>query len=226
MPPVKGIDLEHALNYLDFDRVGAEFIYNHYTACRLTHVPGSRPRLEQTASAVVAGCADAAQKVAHIAHFVARQVPWAGYYYRRTGNQLPSDRNATVEELLDSGYGWCNEQARVFCALTQVIGIPSRLVFVCSESRRYGHVVCEALLPTGWLTVDQSLEFSFIAEDGPVRACDIWRVSKRRLYFEPIYRAACAGLIEEVGAGRGFDMAEAADPLDGFALIGYHNYFI
>jgi hypothetical protein len=40
---VVGIDLEQALNYIDMDLVGEEFIYSHYTSRRLFYTRGSRP---------------------------------------------------------------------------------------------------------------------------------------------------------------------------------------
>ena len=226
MPRVKGIDLEQALNYIDLDQVSIDFIYNHYTASRLTYLPGSRPKLEKVVSRITVSCSDEMAIVESIARFIADEMLWAGYYRKRTGKRLPSDRNATEEDMLDCGYGWCNEQARMFCALTQVAGIPSRLIFASNESGQYGHVVAEALLPVGWITVDQSIAFCFSKNGQPTRACDIWHLPENRTYFEPQYKNAYGKVIDEIGLDLTFGMAKAETPLDGFAQIGYYNYFI
>lgn len=54
-PPVAGIDLEQALNYVDLDVSGEEFLHEHYTGTRLPYVRGSRPLLEKIAGDVSGG---------------------------------------------------------------------------------------------------------------------------------------------------------------------------
>ncbi len=227
VPPTKGIDLEQALNYLDLQAAGEEFIYEHYTCCRVLYVPGARPRLE--AAAAAAGGTGSQLEVARaLSRWVAANVKWAGYYQQATGQRLPADRAPTEEQLLDAGYGWCNEQARLFCALAQVRGLPARLVFAANQARRYGHVVAEVLLDTGWLLVDQSLGFVFDFEGAPVRASQVFHDPRTRVRFAPVYKRLCKELLSELGPGSeaDFAMAAAEEPLDGFTDLGYHNYFI
>ena len=225
MPGVKGVDLEHSLNYIELDKVGVDFIYSHYTGTRLTYVAGDRPELEETALRAAAGCDDAMAKAAAVAKFVAEEMLWAGYHKEKTGERLPADRNATEEELIRSGFGWCNEQARVFCCLTQVVGVPSRLVFVSNQTKKYGHVVSEACLPQGWMVVDQSFGLCFTMDGRPVRAYDVWHDPRTRERFEPIYKEVCRNLIDDLGHDIRFRMAASENPLDGFTDLGYYNYF-
>ena len=117
----------------------------------------------------------------------------------------------------------------MLCALTQVIGIPSRLVFASNPVAKYGHVVVEVYLEGGWLTIDQSLDFFFLAGGRPERASRIYRTARGRRVFGPLYAEQCERLKDVLGEEilRGsFNMALAPEPLDGFLAIGYHNHFV
>lgn len=226
-PAVAGIDLEQALNYLDLAEVGVDFAYGGYTSRRLFYTPGARPELERAAASAVEGGTDPLAEAEALARWVAANVQWAGYFLKETGSRLPTDRNLTEESLIRSGYGWCNEQARLFCLLSQVRGIPSRLVFASNPERKYGHCIAETLLEPGWMAVDPSFGFCFEIEGAPVRAWDLFHEPRVRAHFEPVYRELCRGLRDELGPDmdRDFAMAAAENPLDGFAAIGVHNYF-
>lgn len=229
MPKVKGLDLEQSLNYIDLADVTESFIYDNYTGARLAYEKGSHPALESLAKRLTAGARTPMQKVEKLLAFVAHEVKWAGFFKQATGKALPPDRDMDEEELILSGYGWCNEQARVLCALTQVLGIPSRLVFASNMKKHYGHVVVEVLLPEGWMTVDESLGYCFLMRGKPVRASRIWNDPKTRAYFRPIYKKMCVDLIATLGKENligSFNMSLGPDPLDGFSSIGYHNHFV
>lgn len=228
IPPVAGIDLEQALNYLDLRAVGEEFIYGHYTRAHVLYVPGSRPALEAAVREAAGSAQGGAEIVQALTAWVARRVRWAGFFRRDTGQRLPTDRAATEEQILASGYGWCNEQARLFCALTQVCGLPSRLVFASNRESGYGHVIAEVLLPEGWLAADPSLGFCFFRQGLPVRASRIFHDPAARAFFGPLYASLCRDLLRELGPGAetDFAMAAAADPLDGFTELGFHNCFL
>ncbi len=227
VPAVAGIDLEQALNYLDLDEVGVNFAYDGYTSRRLFHTPGTRPELERIAAATTDGQTNPLAQVGALARWVATNVKWAGYALKETGTRLPTDRNFTEESLIRSGYGWCNEQARLFCLLSQVTGIPSRLIFASNPDRKYGHCIVETLMAEGWMAVDPSFGFCFEMEGKPIRAWDIFHEPPVRAHFEPIYHALCRQLRDELGPDmdRDFAMAAADNPLDGFSAIGVHNYF-
>lgn len=228
LPPVKGVDLEQALNFIALKDVTTSFAYDHYTGSRLVYERGRRPALEAVLRKVGVKGLKPMQVVDKLARYVATEVPWAGFYAQRKGRPLPVDRDMTEEQIIRSGFGWCNEQARVFCCLTQVAGIASRLVFACNEAKHYGHVVCEVLLPSGWMMVDQSFGFCFHIKQKPVRAADVFHKPKIRAHFEPVYRKLCLKLTETLGMKimkGSFNMALAPNPLDGFKDIGFCNHF-
>jgi hypothetical protein len=227
VPPVAGIDLEQALNYIDMDMVGEEFIYRHYTSRRLFYVPGSRPALEQAAAAATERASTDLQRITNLAKWVAENVRWAGYYQKGKGHRLATDRSPTEEQLLLGGYGWCNEQARLFCLLSQIAGIPSRLVFASKKTTQYGHCISEALVDDQWLAVDQSLGFCFVIDNAPIRASQIVHDEDCRAHFTPIYTDLCRRTLKELGPGieKDFAMAAADNPLEGFTNLGYLNYF-
>jgi len=84
----------------------------------------------------------------------------------------------TEEDLLRSGHGWCNEQARVLVALTQVAELPSRLVFAHSRDGKAGHVATEVYVDGKWVLVDQTEGLVFVRKDGsPLNVLDCIRWS-------------------------------------------------
>ncbi|NQU39011.1 MAG: transglutaminase domain-containing protein [Lentisphaerae bacterium] len=228
-PPVAGIDLEQAMNYLELGPVPRDVIYGHYTSGRLFYEAGSRPCLEAVARAVVGQETRPLEQVRMLAEFIARDIPWAGYHEQRLGFKLPADRDLTEEAIIESGFAWCNEQARVFCCLTQVVGIVSRLVFASNIAKRYGHVISEVLLPDGWLAVDQSFGFCFVASERVICAADIYHDVEARRLLAPAYGRICVDLIGELGraiTSTSFTMATSDTPLDGFTNLGFCNYFV
>ncbi len=114
IPPVGSIDLEHSLNYISLADVPLEFIYDKYTSGRLVYTSGSRPVLEGIACRLLCGVKDETGRVRKLADYIVGQLPWAGYYHKAMGAKLATNRNLVEEDLVASGYAWCNEQARVF----------------------------------------------------------------------------------------------------------------
>lgn len=229
VPPVKGIDLEQSLNYLEVKPGTVGFFYNEYTSKRTFYRKGSRAKLERIVERIAGGISRKERQVEALARFVSTRVPWAGYYEKKTGSLLPAGRALAEEEIIESGFGWCNEQARVLCALTQICGISSRLVFACNPRTRYGHTITEVLLPQGWMAVDQSLGYCFKMGNLPIRAWDLNRGQPMSGHFSPIYKNLCKKLISELGGtivGRSFSMGASRNPLNGFDSIGVCNYFI
>ena len=228
MPSVGGVDLEQALNYIALADVSLDFIYDKYTSGKIIYTVGSRPVLEGLAVKLLGGITGEIEKIEKLTKFVAEKVPWAGYYHQAMGHRLACNRNLDEEDLISSGYGWCNEQARVLCALTQIIGIPSRLVFAGAR-KGGGHVVVEVLTSNGWLLADQSFGYLFVNKGKIVDAYNVWHNKKNRKYFEPVYKELCEKLTQELGEvilKDEFSMSQLSNPLDGFEILGYHNYFI
>jgi hypothetical protein len=82
------------------------------------------------------------------------------------GRHVPADRNLDDEALLRSGAGWCNEQARAFCRLCQVSGIPARIVFLFHSGGRTGHTVAEFRADGRWAMADATWLCVFEGKDG------------------------------------------------------------
>jgi transglutaminase-like putative cysteine protease len=228
-PAVGGIDLEQSLNYIAVADAGEAFCYERYTGSRLPYKPGRRPALERIAREATAGTNGPREAALRLNKWVAKNVAWAGYHCKQKGKRLTTDLALSEEALVDQGFGWCNEQARVLCCLTQVMGIPSRIVFACDRDATYGHCVTEVLLPAGWLMLDQSFGYALEIDREPVRAIDVFGEPRRRAHFEPIYKQMCEGLLSDLGHSvldKDFAMSVAPNPLDGFALIGFHNHFV
>ena len=229
VPPVVGKDLEHALNYINLADVDEDFIYNKYTSSIPVYRTGSRPKLEEIAQDLTDKHRSSIDKVRALTEFVAKKVAWSGYFLKITGQSLPTDRGLTEEELIESGFGWCHEQTRVLCALTQVIGIPSRMVFANNKKMNSGHVVAEVFLCDDWMLVDQTLNCCFAMDDKPIRAVDILSSDIFMKYCDCLYRDCCDKVKQDIGAEkfkcrRPWFLSE--DPIMLFGDLGFCNYFI
>ncbi|MFH1614976.1 MAG: transglutaminase-like domain-containing protein [Planctomycetota bacterium] len=223
--PVAGLDLIQALNRIEVADVGVDFLYDNYTISKVFYKTGSRPKLEQIAARVTENCTGELEKVWALARFIPQELPWAGVFTKKTGRALPSDRNMTEEQLLESGFAWCNEQARVFCALTQIIGIPSRLIFASSNAG-WGHVTSEVLLASGWMLVDQTMGFCFEKQGKPVRATDVYHDEQIRSYFAQPYKQALLAVRDKIAESSNAGLLIAENPIDCFINIAVHNHFI
>ena len=224
-PPVAGVDLMHAFNFIPVKDVGVDFLYDRYTASNIFYRSGSRPKLEAIVKRVIAGCKDELSKVKALARYIPEELPWAGVYTKRTGKPLPGDRDMSEEELIESGFGWCNEQSRVFCCLAQIAGVPSRMVFAGSD-KGWGHVTSEVLLESGWMLVDQTMGFCFEKDGQAVRAVDVYGDEQIREYFAQPYKEAVLAARETIAKETVGGLLAADIPIECFMIIGIHNHFI
>lgn len=152
VPPVAGIDLEQALNYTDSEGLDLAWFYDSFTYPRVFYKRGSRPYLEKIVWERTKPDAPPMARLRACVAVVESRMP----HYIRLGYKGATDRAMTEEELLRSGHGWCNEQARVLAALTQIAGLPSRLVFAQSRDGKAAHVVTEVHVDGKWVLVDQT----------------------------------------------------------------------
>ncbi len=145
---VKGIDYEQANSMVRVCAETERFLYEGgYSARKIRYRAGSRPRLE----AIVRGfSADAPRARAEQA------MTWVHENVRHpfTFGKLAPDRALTEEQLIDSGKGWCNEQARVFIALCEVQEVPARLCFLFHANLVCGHTTAEAFVEGRWAWFD------------------------------------------------------------------------
>lgn len=111
------------------------------------------------ARSVTAGMNDFNDKVTALRDFVHENVhPVDGYYNRPD--------TVAIDEL-ERGIGWCDQQSRVFMQLAGGLGIPSRLLFLVSDSGPSPHSIAEALTPDKrWILVDPFYKLDLINKDG------------------------------------------------------------
>ncbi len=91
-PPVRGIDLWQALNYISLSDVTLEFIYNRYTSSVLVYQKGSRPKLEKIARECTKASSGEFDRISALARYVAENVQWASYHEHKNRKKLPGDR--------------------------------------------------------------------------------------------------------------------------------------
>jgi transglutaminase-like putative cysteine protease len=156
VPPVTGLDLVQSMNYVSADGLPLEWFYSAFTYPRTFYHAGSRPELENFLAELAP---DAGPDLATVRALAAGLPPRINHFCT-LGYPGEMGRGFTEEALIASGVGWCNEQARVLVALSQIAGIPSRLVYA------RGHVMTEVMIESHWVLLDQTLGFIFESSDG------------------------------------------------------------
>lgn len=234
IPDVKGIDLEHSLNYTKADGIGLEWFYECFTYPKTFYQKGSRPFLEGIVDKYVEANTSDSEKIDQIIKYLDKNLPHPVHLAPDNTVDLlisyPSDRGASEEEILASSYGWCNEQSRVFLALTQIAGIPSRMLFGALPERT-GHVLSEVYADGKWGIVDQSTSYVFRDVNGaPVNVLDLKNDQTLLAEITVKYRQA---ILKDSGRaldkspfteGKGF--LGISRPTELFYRVGYCNYFI
>lgn len=138
----------------------AEYLYEEYSPTKIKYKSGTRPLLEKIAKTVTAGAKNDEERVIAIMRWIQSRMTHPNY------KTLPA--GLTEEEMiLNIGSPQCNLCARIFCMLTQVIGIPSRMVFLYSSFvNKHGgceHTIAEAYIDRKWGVIDPRVK-----EDGRV----------------------------------------------------------
>ena len=161
---VRGVDRYHANQFIVYRPETAEFLYKEYTPLVVEKRAGLLPEIEALALSVTKECrSDTERAVALLLHGASRvrhpdaapRGPWTG-----------PDRNASDTSLLQSGTGWCNEQARVFIRLCQVSGIPARIIHLFYSDERTGHCIAEFYADGRWGMADVTWQCVFPDQEG------------------------------------------------------------
>jgi transglutaminase-like putative cysteine protease len=141
-----GVDLWQANHFVGYHKETAEYLYKTYSPTAIAYRKGSLPGYERLVAQYTAGCKSDREKALAL---LKRAMPKAILHpsIPPYGPMCPPDRAAGDEELLKSGQGWCNEQARVFVRLCQVAGIPARMIFLtrCWPAKPIGSVSRKSL---------------------------------------------------------------------------------
>jgi len=159
-----GIDRWQANHFIVYRPETAAYLYQQYTPTKVAYRRGSLPAYEKVVEKYARGDATDRQKAMALLKSLADvcrhpTIP-------PLGPRVRADRGLLDEDLLKSGGGFCNEQARVFVRLCQVAGIPARMVFLFYADNRTGHVVAEFFADGRWSMADTSWLCVFPAEDG------------------------------------------------------------
>lgn len=157
---VRGLDRYQANHFIFHCRETAGYLYGNYTPLAVGYRTGALPSYERLAGRLCAGCAgDEARAVALV-----KAVPTLLRHPTMPplGPPVAPDRNLGDGALLATGCGFCNEQARVFIRLCQVLGIPARMVHLLGQ----GHTVAEFHAGGRWVLADASNAFVAAGSDG------------------------------------------------------------
>lgn len=79
----------------------------------------------------------------------------------------------TEEMIITKGSDWCSEVARLFCACSQLLEIPSRLVYTFGDND--GHVIAEIFDDNYWVLVDPLFNIIYAKDGKKYNSADIYR---------------------------------------------------
>ena len=139
----------------------AGYLYERHTSTTLEYRRGSRPGLENAIRTITKDRSSDEERVAAIARFCAALC-------ERASTGIDTMRfGGTEEEIIRRTSDWCVDVARVGCALFQVTGLPSRIVYLADTGKAYsGHAVVEVYRSRTWGTVDVATGMVFRHGDG------------------------------------------------------------
>jgi hypothetical protein len=168
---------------------------------------GSRPRLESIARSVAGTEPDDESRVRAIVRFSAG-------LGERAATSLDDLRfGGTEEAIVARGSNWCPDVARVAAALSQVVGIPARLVHLADTERAYsGHTVVEAFRRGRWGCVDSLTGVVYQDDEG--RPSSTWDLVRHPGWIARHYRAGRT-IYSRVGQFRRCAIAEYRLPPTG-----------
>ena len=156
-----------------------DHLYCGYTPTGSAYAPGSRTVLEACLEELCdTDSASDSEKVVRIVRFcsdLAEEADDVGLDSLVLGG--------TEEEIIERRTDWCTDLARVACALLQVAGIPSRVVYLANTVVAYsGHAVVEAYRHGRWGTVDPTAGLVYELRDGAPVAT--WNLMQDPALFE------------------------------------------
>jgi len=223
---VAGIDREQAHSMVRLCPETEATLYGTgFSPRRIRYRAGTRPLLEPIAARLAgASPRESAQAVmAWTAHNVV---------HPHVTGPLAPDRALSEEELIESGLGWCNEQARVFIALCEVMEVPARVCFLFHANLRSGHTTAEALVDGRWAWFDVTFNLCVELADGRLAEARELSGPYRHLAHEA-YRQPLRGhykrilpFVETMPGWRAADRPDAERGGDLLAYIGICNYLI
>jgi Transglutaminase-like superfamily len=149
-PHARGsVDRELLATSVGLDARSAIPLYRPPASRRTHYRKGTRPILDALARGVAPPASGVEAGVRSLIDFVADHKP-------EPPRDIGSLRfGGTEEEIIARGSEWCTDLARVACALFQVAGFPSRMVFLADTSKAYsGHALLEVYRQNKWGAAD------------------------------------------------------------------------
>ena len=196
-----------------------------FTPTRVRYRRGSRPELEKIV-ATFRGKTPL-ERATEAMRWVAQHV----VHPHLVGPTAPN-RAMSEEQLIGSKLGWCNEQTRVYVALTEAMEIPSRLCFVFHENLRSGHTCAESYLEGRWAYVDVTFEIIARLPDGRLAEGRDLSGPHRKVAHEAYrpsltaYYGKAKPFVEKEPGWRSADRPTADRGGDLLAYLGITNYLI
>lgn len=223
---VAGIDREQTLGLIRLCEQTEAYLYEgDYSPRRIAYQPGSRPQLEAIARALPGDTAYTMAKAT-------MQWVYEHVDHPFTYGDVPPDRALSEDALIDSGVGWCNEQARVFIALCEVRELPGRLLFEFHANGISGHTVAEVCIDERWVFFDPTFNVTAQLPDGrPAEGRELrgaFRQSAHDAYREHLAAsyAQFRPSVEDVPGWRTADRPAVETGGDLLAELGVCNYLI
>jgi hypothetical protein len=191
---VAGVDLYQANHFLPFRTETAAYLYENDTPLELEWPEDYLSGLRQAALRGTEGKGSPKEKVKALLETVSRRLLHP--YTLPLGDLIPGDRNFNEDELILSGVGWCNEQARVLVRACQAVGVPARLIHFFYANVPSGHTVVEFYDGSAWCLVDMTYYLFFPALDGQLMSASACHDrGKGQERAQEIYRAVSRQIV-------------------------------
>ena len=222
---VAGIDRQQSQSAVRLCAATEAVLYGEYSPTRIRYTRGARPLLEAITDTLVG---DTPRDRA----LAAMRWVWRRVQHPHTCGPLAPDRAFSEEQLIGSHLGWCNEQARVFAALCEVMEIPARMCFLFHANGRCGHTTTEVFLDGRWAFFDPTFNVAVPLPDGRLaEARELsgpFRELAHQAYRQPLqdyYDRTLPFVLNEPGWKPG-ERPEIERGGDLLAHIGICNYII
>lgn len=187
LPILAGVDRDHNLQMITCTPETAAYLYSDYTPTTVSYKRGSRPMLERVVASLTSRYKGPS---AQIQAFVSWVVANLTHPVSIPGNR-PADCNLTEEQLIERGWAWCNEQARVLVSLAQIAGYPARMCFLFNKNAPSSHATTEIFFHDKWVFVDPTYGCYFGVEPTrPFSAKDIHEDENIRRIVDDQYARA------------------------------------
>ena len=146
-----------------------KFLYSTYTPLKILYEKGKRPVLEEYLKNLIKKSKTQEGIIRKIANFTSS-----------IENKFSGDINSVIvggkeEDIIKRGTFWCTDIARVACALYQIAGFPSRIVYLVNPDRAYsGHAIVEVYRGGKWGAIDPLTSVVYFNE----KPVSVWELMK------------------------------------------------